>query len=419
MHTVRWMLEQDGLLLLDIERVREEFPLLHQEINGNSLVYLDNAATTQKPMAVIELLTHYYTSINANIHRGIHTLAEMATAEFEATRASAKKFLNASSSDEIIFVKGVTEAVNLVASTLGRQILKAGDEVLISTMEHHSNIVPWQMVCELTGAVLKVIPINEDGELLMDEFDKLLNSRTKIVSIVHVSNALGTINPIKEIITKAHNVGAKVFIDGAQSSSHLDIDVQDLDCDFFALSGHKIYGPTGVGILYGKREVLDSMPPYQGGGEMIKDVTFAKTTYNELPFKFEAGTPNIGGVVALKGAFDFINAVGKENIRNHENSLLSYCTEQLLTIDSLKIIGNASEKVSIASFVVDKVHHQDLAILLDKEGVAVRTGHHCTQPLMARYGIQGTTRASFACYNMFEEVDMFMDALKKAVKMLR
>ena len=405
--------------LYDLETVREDFPILHQDVNGKQLVYFDNAATTQKPFQVVEALTHYYLDINANIHRGIHTLAEKSTAEFEATREEVRKFLNAASTDEIIFTKGVTDGINLLANGFALKILKAGDEVVISTMEHHSNIVPWQMACEQTGAILKVIPITDEGEIIFEEYVKLLNEKTKIVAIVHVSNALGTINPVREIISEAHQRNIPVLLDGAQSASHLEIDVQDLDCDFFAISAHKVYGPTGVGALYGKREWLEKLPPYQGGGEMIKEVTFEKTTYNELPYKFEAGTPNIGGVVAFKAALEYISQIGKANIAAHEDELLAFATEQLLQIDGLRIIGTAKQKVSVASFVIEGVHHQDLGVILDQQGIAVRTGHHCTQPLMQRFNIQGTTRASFALYNTKEEIQIFIAALKKAVKMLR
>ncbi len=404
---------------LDIDKIRDDFPVLYREVNDKQLVYFDNAATTQKPVQVLEALTDYYVNLNANIHRGIHTLAEEATAAFEETRKAMQAFLNAKHKEEIIFVRGVTEAVNLVASTYGKANVKAGDEVVISTMEHHSNIVPWQMLCEEKGATLRVIPINDAGEIIFEEYEKLLTDKVKIVSIVHASNALGTINPIARIVKAAHAKGIPVFVDGAQSSSHIEIDVQELDVDFFALSGHKIYAPTGVGVLYGKKELLEAMPPYMGGGEMIREVTFAKTTYNDLPFKFEAGTPNIADVVAMKAAVDYIQELGKTNIAAYEQELLEYTTEKLLQIPGLRIIGTAKEKVSIASFVVEGVHHQDLAILLDKEGVAVRTGHHCTQPLMERFGITGTTRASFSFYNTIEEIDIFITALKRAVDMLR
>ena len=402
-----------------VETIRDDFPILHQEINGKPLVYFDNAATTQKPLQVIEAIGQYYLDINANIHRGIHTLAERATASYEGTREVVRGFLNASSTDEIIFVKGVTEGINLVASGFANAFLKAGDEILISAMEHHSNIVPWQMACEKTKAVLKVIPINDQGEIIFEEYLKLLGPKTKIVSIVHASNSLGTINPVKNIIKEAHKLGIPVLLDGAQSASHLEIDVQDLDCDFFVFSAHKVYGPTGIGVLYGKREWLEKLPAYQGGGEMIKEVSFEKTTYNELPYKFEAGTPNIADVVAFKHAIKYVQDLGKSYIAHHELELLEYATNSLKEIKGLKIIGTAKEKVSVASFVIDDIHHQDLAVILDQQGIAVRTGHHCTQPLMKRLGILGTTRASFALYNTKEEVDLFIAALQKAIKMLK
>jgi len=403
---------------LDITSIRNDFPILNEVVNGKQLVYFDNAATTQKPRMVLDALSGYYEHYNANIHRGIHHLAEKATAAFEDSRRRLQAFINAALSEEVIFTYGTTDAINLVAQTYGRRFLKEGDEIIISTMEHHSNIVPWQMLCEEKGCILKVIPINDEGEILMDEYEKLLNERTKFVSVVHVSNALGTINPVKEIIARAHEVGAKVMVDGAQASSHLLIDVQDLDCDFYGLSLHKIYGPTGMGILYGKKELLDAMPPYRGGGEMIKEVTFAKTTYNELPYKFEAGTPNIADVVAAKFALDYVDLLGKENIASHENHLLEYGTLALKEIEGLRIIGNAKEKVSVISFVIDGIHHQDIGVLLDQQGIAVRTGHHCTQPLMQRFGITGTTRASFAVYNSIDEVDLLIKGLHKVKKML-
>jgi cysteine desulfurase / selenocysteine lyase len=403
---------------LDIASIREDFPILNEVVNGKKLVYLDNAATTQKPRLVLDALSGYYEHYNANIHRGIHHLAEKATAAFEVSRRRLQQFVNATFSEEIIFTYGTTDSINLVAQSYGRHFLMEGDEIIISTMEHHSNIVPWQMLCEEKGCVLKVIPINDDGEILMDEYEKLLSEKTKFVSVVHVSNALGTINPVKEMVQKAHAVGAKVLLDGAQASSHLKIDVQDLDCDFYALSLHKIYGPTGMGILFGKKDILDSMPPYRGGGEMIKEVTFEATTYNELPFKFEAGTPNIADVVAAKYALDYVDQLGKENIAAHEADLLRYATEALSEIDGLKIIGRAKEKVSVLSFVMDGIHHQDIAVILDQQGIAVRTGHHCTQPLMQRFGIAGTTRASFAVYNTFEEIDLLVKGLHKVKKML-
>ena len=403
---------------IDIDAIRQQFPILNREVKGKSLVYLDNAATSQKPQIVIDALVNYYTGYNANIHRGIHTLAEEATAAFEATRNTVKDFINASSREEIIFTRGTTEGINLVAYTWGRQNIKAGDEIIISAMEHHSNIVPWQVLCEEKGAILKVIPINDKGELLLDEYEKLLNTKTKLVSIVHVSNSLGTVNPVKQIIQLAHAKNVVVMVDGAQSTVHLDIDVQDMDCDFFAFSSHKLYGPTGVGVLYGKKELLLSMPVFQGGGEMIKEVTFEETTYADLPYKFEAGTPNIADTIALKTALDFITGIGKENIRRHENELLRYATTKLKQISGLRIIGEASQKVSLVSFVIDNIHPQDIGILLDNRGIAVRTGHHCTQPLMDRFCIPGTTRASFAVYNTKEEIDQLVIGLEKVIKML-
>lgn len=406
-------------LNFSIENVRKQFPILNEKVNNHPLVYFDNAATTQKPQAVIDSLVSYYRSSNANIHRGIHSLAEKATAEYEETRDAIRTFINASEREEIIFTRGTTEGINLIAQTYGDVTVQKGDEVIISAMEHHSNIVPWQILCDKKGATLKIIPIDQHGEIIFDKYKKLLTDKTKIVSIVYASNSLGTINPVKEIIEEAHRVGAAVLIDGAQSTSHLEIDVQDLDCDFYAFSGHKMYGPTGVGVLYGKREVLEAIPPYQGGGEMIKDVSFEKTSYADLPYKFEAGTPNIADVVALKSALDFISEIGKDQIMAYELSILEYATKELEKIDGLQIIGKAKKKVSVASFVIESIHHQDLAIMLDQLGVAVRTGHHCTQPLMSFYKILGTTRASFAVYNTTEEVDIFINALKGTVKMLR
>ena len=406
---------------LDIESIRKQFPVLHQHVNGKSLIYFDNAATTQKPLSVIQAINNFYEKDNSNIHRGIHTLAERATSAFEATRKTVQQFINSNESEEIIFAKGTTDGINLVAQTFGKANLNAGDEVIISTMEHHSNIVPWQMICQEKGAILKVIPINDAGELLIDEFEKLLSLKTKIVSVVYVSNALGTINPINDIILKAHAVGAKVLIDAAQAVSHLDIDVQQLDCDFLVFSAHKLYGPTGVGILYGKRELLDAMPPYQGGGEMIKEVTFESTTYNDIPYKFEAGTPNIADVVAFKYAIDFVNEIGKTEIRHYENELLKYCVEGFNSIDKssnhqiIKLYGTAKEKVSVQSFTINGMHHFDAGMMLDAKGIAVRTGHHCTQPLMKYFGIEGTIRASFAVYNTKNEIDVFIEAIDKLV----
>ncbi|MBN8879019.1 MAG: cysteine desulfurase [Sphingobacteriales bacterium] len=402
----------------DVHALREQFPILKRQVKGYPLIYLDNAATSQKPQVVIDALVNYYTGFNANIHRGIHSLAEEATAAFEATRDAVKSFINASSREEIIFTRGTTEGINLVAATWGRANVKAGDEIIISTMEHHSNIVPWQVLCEEKGAVLKVIPVNDKGEIIWEEFLKLVSPKTKLISIVHVSNALGTVNPVKAIIAEARKVGAVVMVDGAQSTVHLDIDVQDMDCDFFAFSSHKMYGPTGIGVLYGKKALLQEMPVYQGGGEMIREVTFAKTTFNELPYKYEAGTPNIADTIALKAAIDFINENGKAAMRAHEDELLEYATEQLQQIPSLSIIGQAKEKVSLVSFIIDKIHPQDIAILLDNRGIAVRTGHHCAQPLIDRFCIPGTTRASFAAYNTKEEIDELVKGLHRAIKLL-
>ena len=404
--------------VFDVENIREMFPILSRELNDKTLVYLDNAATSQKPQVVIDALSNYYSHYNANIHRGIHTLAEEATAAYESTRVTVKSFINAAFPEEIIFTRGATEGINLVAYTWGRKNISAGDEIIISGMEHHSNIVPWQILCEERKSILKIIPVTDSGELDMEAYKNLLSSKTKLVSVVHVSNSLGTINPVKEIIDAAHRVGAIVMIDGAQSTVHLDIDVQELNCDFFAFSGHKVYGPTGVGVLYGKKDLLQSMPPFMGGGEMIKEVTFEKTTYADLPYKYEAGTPNIADTVALKSALDFINETGKDAIRKHENDLLQYATSQLEALPELTIIGTAEEKVSVVSFVIANIHPQDIGVLLDNQGIAVRTGHHCTQPLMARFGIPGTVRASFAMYNTKEEIDRLVNGLQKAIKML-
>lgn len=403
---------------LDIQHIRQQFPILHQNIHGKPLVYFDNAATSQKPTQVIEALTGYYTGYNSNVHRGVHHLAEKATTAFEESREAARRFINAGSIEEVIITKGTTEGINLVASSYGRKFIKAGDEIIISTLEHHSNIVPWQMLCEETGAKLRIIPINDQGELLLEEYEKMLSERTKLVSVVYVSNALGTISPVKEITQMAHKVGARVLIDGAQASSHLNVNVQDLDCDFFVFSAHKVYGPTGIGILYGKKEILEQMPPYLGGGEMIKEVTFEKTIYNDLPYKFEAGTPNIGDTVALKYALDFVENLGKENIAAHEHHLLVHATEKMQEIPKVKIIGTAKNKIGVISFIAEGIHHFDLGMMLDANGVAVRTGNHCTMPLMNRLGLSGTARASFAVYNTIEEIDIFTKELAKAVKVM-
>jgi cysteine desulfurase/selenocysteine lyase len=403
----------------DVQSIRNEFPILERKVKGKSLVYFDNAATAQKPKQVIDAISHYYSHYNANIHRGLHTLADEATAAFEASRTAVQSFIHAKHHEEIIFTKGTTESINLVANAWGNVFLHAGDEIIISTLEHHANIVPWQMIAEKKEAVIRVIPIDANGVLDMEAFKKMLSSKTKMVAVVHASNALGVINPVEEIIQLAHQHGSLVMIDGAQSAVHLDIDVTQLDCDFFVFSGHKIYGPTGVGVLYGKKQLLESMQPYQGGGEMIKEVTFEKTTFNELPFKFEAGTPNIADVIALKPAIDFMNRIGKAFIRQHEAALLSYATEKLKKIEGLHIKGDVAEKVSVASFTIDGIHPQDLAILLDNQGIAVRTGHHCAQPLMSYLGIVGTTRVSFAAYNTKEEIDILVEALNKSIKMLK
>lgn len=403
----------------NVDEIRKQFPVLHQKVHGKDLVYLDNAATSQKPESVINALSEYYRGYNANIHRGIHTLAETATKAYEATRVAAQQFINAPSPEEIIFTRGVTEGINLVASSYGRRFLNAGDEVIISGMEHHSNIVPWQLICEEKGATLKVIPVSAEGELDMEAFKSLLTPCTRIVSVNHASNSLGTINPIAEIIAAAHEAGAVVMIDGAQAGAHLPIDVQVLDCDFYTLSAHKMYGPTGTGILYGKRHLLEKMPPYHGGGEMIKEVTFEKTTYNDLPYKFEAGTPNIGDVVAWKYGFDFINSLGKDNMAAHEHQLLEYATAQVGALKGVTLVGTAKQKVSVVSFVVEGIHHFDIGQMLDARGIAVRTGHHCTQPLMTQYCIEGTVRASFAVYNTKKEIDQLVEGLDRVISFMK
>jgi len=404
---------------IDVARIREQFPVLQQQVNGRDLVYLDNAATSQKPRAVINALVDYYTGYNANIHRGIHTLAERATKAYEQTRETVQHFINAASTEEIIFTRGVTEGINLVASSYAKTFLKKEDEIIISGLEHHSNIVPWQLACEATGAVLKVIPVLDSGELDIETFKKLLNPKTKLVAVNHASNSLGIINPIKEIIRLAHAVGAVVLIDGAQAGAHLPIDVQELDCDFYCLSAHKMYGPTGTGILYGKKALLEKMPPYHGGGEMIKEVTFEKTTYNDLPYKFEAGTPNIADVVAFKYAMDFILEHGRENIAAHEHELLTYATERIGALKGVKIYGTGLNKVGVISFTVTGIHPFDIGQMLDARGIAVRTGHHCTQPLMDRFKIEGTVRASFAVYNTKKEIDQLVEGLERIINFMK
>ena len=403
--------------MLDITKIRADFPILNQKVNGKPLVYFDNGATSQKPQVVIDAISKYYKEINANIHRGVHTLSQLATDAYEESRNKIQQHINAQFAHEVIFTSGTTQSINTIANGFAA-IVKAGDEILVSAMEHHSNIVPWQMLCEKTGATLKVIPMNENGELIQSEYDKLLSEKTKLVAVNHISNALGTINPVKEMIAKAHRVGAAILIDGAQAVPHLKPDVQDLDCDFYVFSGHKMCAPTGVGVLYGKEKWLNKLPPYQGGGEMIATVTFEKTTYADLPHKFEAGTPNIEGGIVLGTAIDYLNAIGFENIAQYENELLHYATAKLLEIDGLKIYGTAKEKASVISFNINGIHPYDIGTIIDKLGIAVRTGHHCTQPIMDFYEIPGTVRASFAFYNTKEEIDIFVEAIKKAQTML-
>ncbi|MFN5443298.1 MAG: aminotransferase class V-fold PLP-dependent enzyme [Crocinitomicaceae bacterium] len=411
-------METTGKRKFNLREIREDFPALRQTVYGKNLIYFDNGATSQKPQFVIDAINRYYTKDNANIHRGVHHLSQKATNEYEASRKTIATYLNAKHTHEIIFTKGTTEGINLVAYSFGL-LLQKGDEVIISAMEHHSNIVPWQMLCERVGCVLKVIPINKKGEIIYDEYLQLLTEKTKLVAVTHISNSLGTINPIKKIIDDAHKVGAKVLIDGAQSIQHTKIDVQALDCDFYVFSGHKVFGPTGIGVLYGKEAILNKMPPYQGGGDMILKVTFEKTTYNELPFKFEAGTPHIAGAICLGKAIEYLNQFNIEDLERHELELADYATDLLLTFEGLHIIGESKKKTSVVSFVVDGAHPFDIGTLLDKQGVAVRTGHHCTQPIMDFYKIPGTVRASFAFYNTKEEIDYFIAALDKAITMLR
>jgi cysteine desulfurase/selenocysteine lyase len=408
---------QEASPMFDVRRVRDDFPILRQKVRGKPLVYLDNAATAQKPRAVLDALQHYYTTDNANIHRGVHLLSERATQDYENARTKVRDFLHAADQREIIFVRGATEGINLVAQTYGRKHLREGDEVLITTMEHHSNIVPWQMVCEEKGAFLRVAPINDDGEILLEEFEKLLTPRTRIVSVVHVSNALGTVNPVKRIAELAHARGAVVLVDGAQSVMHGPVDVRDLGCDFFVFSGHKLFGPTGVGVLYGREALLEAMPPYQGGGDMIRSVSFDKTTYNSLPYKFEAGTPHIAGGVGLGAAIDYIQALDWEAVAAHEHDLLTYATTALSEVPGLRLIGTARDKAAVVSFTLPGAHPHDVGTILDQEGIAIRTGHHCTQPLMARFGVPATTRASFAFYNTREEIDALVHGIHKVQEM--
>jgi cysteine desulfurase/selenocysteine lyase len=402
---------------MSIDKARLDFPQMNEEYNGVKINYLDSAATTLKPKSVIDVLDQYYLHECANIHRGIHTLSEVGTEKFENTRDKVQKLINANKREEIIFTKGTTDSINLVAQSLSEYYFKQGDEIIISTMEHHSNIVPWQRVCEKTGAILKIIPINDEGEILIDEYKKLLSSKTKLVSTVYISNSLGTINPVKEITDLAHSVGARVLIDAAQAIAHETVDVQSLECDYLAFSGHKMFGPTGVGVLYGKEEILNEMPPYQGGGDMIETVTFEKTTYNVLPHKFEAGTPHIAGVIALGAAIDYLNELGLENIKKYEAELLNYATEQVLTVPGLKIIGTAKKKASVISFTINGLHPHDIATIGNKYGLALRTGHHCTQPLLKRLGVPATARASLSIYNNKEDIDNLVTNLKKMVEL--
>lgn len=400
----------------DVNKIREDFPILKKKVHDKNLVYLDNAATTQKPTYVINKINEYYTTMNSNIHRGVHALSQEATEAFEGARIQIKQFINALGKNQVIFTRGTTEAINLVASSYGRANVKEGDEIIISHMEHHSNIVPWQLLCKEKNAKLRVIPVNDDGELIYEEFEKMVNERTKFISIVYVSNSLGTINPVKDIINYAHQFNIPVLVDAAQAVNHLTVDVQDLDCDFLAFSGHKIYGPTGIGVLYGKVELLDAMPPYMGGGDMISKVTFEETTYNELPHKFEAGTPDIAGAIGLGAAIEYVTKTGIDNIKEHERILLEYATKQIAQVPGLRIIGTAKEKTSVLSFVLENIHPHDIGTFLDFEGVAIRTGHHCTQPLMQRFKIPATSRASFAMYNTKDEIDVLVNGLKKIIE---
>lgn len=403
----------------DVDAIRKDFPTLHQQVSGQPLVYLDNGASTHKPQSVIDAISNFYTNDNSNVHRGIHTLSQRATDKFEAARSTVRDFLNAQSDAEIIFTRGTTDSINLVATSFVRDMCKAGDEVLITAMEHHSNIVPWQMLEQQIGIKLKVIPIDETGELLYDQFEALLSDKTKLLAVTQLSNALGTITPLKKMIDAAHKIGAKVLVDGAQAIAHTPVDVQALDCDFYAFSGHKIFGPTGIGVLYGKKAILEAMPPYQGGGDMIKVVSFSGTQYNELPYKFEAGTPNIAGAIGLGAALEYVSNIGVDAMAAHEHDLLVYGTQKMLEIDGLRLIGTAPEKASILSFEIDGVHASDLGTLLDHQGVAIRVGHHCAMPVMEFFGVSATTRASLAFYNNKADIDALVAAINKAVLMLR
>jgi cysteine desulfurase/selenocysteine lyase len=405
-------------LAFDVERIRRDFPILARDVRGKKLVYLDNAATSQKPRAVIEAVSRYYEQENANIHRGVHFLSELATREHDRARELVRDFINARQTKEIVFVRGTTEAINLVAQTYGRANVKAGDEVLITAMEHHSNIVPWQLLCEEKGAQLRVAPINDDGELIVGELHKLMSPRTKILALAHVSNALGTMNPVRKVVECAHSKNIPVLVDGAQAVPHMKVDVQALGCDFYTLSGHKMFGPMGIGVLYGKSELLERMPPYQGGGDMISSVTFEKTTYNKVPFKFEAGTPDVAGAIGLGAAIEYLNEIGMERIEQYEHELLSYATEKVCAIPGVRLIGTAKEKAGVLSFVIEGIHPHDVGTVLDQEGIAVRTGHHCAQPIMDRFGIPATARASLAFYNTKEEVDALAAGIRKVQEVL-
>jgi cysteine desulfurase/selenocysteine lyase len=406
-------LPKEAIIGFDVEALREDFPVLKQTVHGKPLVYLDSAATAQKPRVVVDAIRHFHEVDCANIHRGVHELSQRSTAAYEETRAKVRRFLHARSNEELIFVRGTTEGINLVSSSWGRKSVKEGDEIIISAMEHHSNIVPWQMLCEEKGAALRVIPMNEQGELLLEEYEKLLSPRTRMVAVAHVSNALGTLNPVRQIIEMAHRAGALALIDGAQAAPHIQIDVQALDADFYTMSGHKVFGPTGIGVLYGKTRLLEAMPPYQGGGDMIKVVTFARTTYNDLPYKFEAGTPNIAGGIGLGAALDYMNRIGIDQIASYEHQLLAYATKKLSAIAGLRIIGTAREKASVLSFVMEGIHPHDIGTVLDRQGIAVRTGHHCAQPVMDFFNVPATTRASLAFYNTFAEIDALVTGLHK------
>lgn len=412
------MIKDQILVPFNVKTIRDDFPILNRSVYGKGLIYFDNGATSQKPQVVIDAITEYYAENNSNIHRGVHYLSQLATTQYEDARKIIQEYINAPLSEEVLFTKGTSDAINLVAFSFG-ETLSEGDEIIISAMEHHSNIVPWQMMCERKGCTLNVIPIDQNGDLIMSEFDSLLSSKTKLVAVTHISNSLGTINPVKEIIEKSHAVGAKVLLDGAQSIQHIRVDMQELDCDFYAFSGHKVFGPTGVGILYGKKEILDQIPPYQGGGDMIAKVTFEKTTYNELPHKFEAGTPNISGGICLGTAIKYLSELDIEAVQAHEQELAVYAEARLNEFEGMRIIGTAKEKTSVVSFVIDGIHPFDLGTLLDKQGIAVRTGHHCTQPLMDFFEIPGTIRASFAFYNTKEEIDIFIAAVERSLNMLR